>query len=231
MIYFCKNLILFKKNLKRYAPLLVIMSLLSIVVMISFYYLLQPEKKLPIYSPNMVSTELVDESIQFVKKYHRIADFKLINQNGDSITNDFYKNKIYVADFFFTTCPTICPIMTENMSYIQEQTKNKDIQLVSFSVTPEIDSVQQLKKYAIEKGVDDKKWNLLTGDKKHIYELARKSFLVAKNDGDGGKYDMIHTENFVLVDKEKRIRGFYDGTDEAEMELLLADIQILENSY
>ena len=179
----------------------------------------------------MVSTELVDESIQFVKKYHRIADFKLINQNGDSITNDFYKNKIYVADFFFTTCPTICPIMTENMSYIQEQTKNKDIQLVSFSVTPEIDSVQQLKKYAIEKGVDDKKWNLLTGDKKHIYELARKSFLVAKNDGDGGKYDMIHTENFVLVDKEKRIRGFYDGTDEAEMELLLADIQILENSY
>ena len=231
MIYFCKNLILFKKNLKRYAPLLVIMSLLSIVVMISFYYLLQPEKKLPIYSPNMVSTELVDESIQFVKKYHRIADFKLINQNGDSITNDFYKNKIYVADFFFTTCPTICPIMTENMSYIQEQTKNKDIQLVSFSVTPEIDSVQQLKKYAIEKGVDDKKWNLLTGDKKHIYDLARKSFLVAKNDGDGGKYDMIHTENFVLVDKEKRIRGFYDGTDEAEMELLLADIQILENSY
>ena len=231
MIYFCKNLILFKKNLKRYAPLLIIMSLLSIVVMISFYYLLQPEKKLPIYSPNMVSTELVDESIQFVKKYHRIADFKLINQNGDSITNDFYKNKIYVADFFFTTCPTICPIMTENMSYIQEQTKNKDIQLVSFSVTPEIDSVQQLKKYAIEKGVDDKKWNLLTGDKKHIYELARKSFLVAKNDGDGGKYDMIHTENFVLVDKEKRIRGFYDGTDEAEMELLLADIQILENSY
>ena len=231
MIYFCKNLILFKKNLKRYAPLLIIMSLLSIVVMISFYYLLQPEKKLPIYSPNMVSTELVDESIQFVKKYHRIADFKLINQNGDSITNDFYKNKIYVADFFFTTCPTICPIMTENMSYIQEQTKNKDIQLVSFSVTPEIDSVQQLKKYAIEKGVDDKKWNLLTGDKKHIYELARKSFLVAKNDGEGGKYDMIHTENFVLIDKEKRIRGFYDGTDEAEMELLLADIQILENSY
>ena len=116
MIYFSKNLILFKKNLKRYAPLLVIMSLLSIVVMISFYYLLQPEKKLPIYSPNMVATELVDESIQFVKKYHRIADFKLINQNGDSITNDFYKNKIYVADFFFTTCPTICPIMTENMS-------------------------------------------------------------------------------------------------------------------
>ena len=116
------------------------------------------------------------------------------------------------------------------MSYIQEQTKNQDVQLVSFSVTPEIDSVQQLKKYALEKGVNDKKWNLLTGNKKHIYELARKSFLVAKDDGDGGKYDMIHTENFVLIDKEKRIRGFYDGTNKEEMDLLLDDILILENS-
>ena len=178
----------------------------------------------------MVATELVDESIQYVKKYHRIADFSLINQNGDSVTSDFYKNKIYVADFFFTTCPTICPIMTDNMSYIQEQTKNQDIQLVSFSVTPEIDSVQQLKKYALEKGVNDKKWNLLTGNKKRIYELARKSFLVAKDDGDGGKYDMIHTENFVLIDKEKRIRGFYDGTNKEEMDLLLDDILTLENS-
>ena len=116
------------------------------------------------------------------------------------------------------------------MSYIQEQTKNLDVQLVSFSVTPEIDSVQQLKKYALEKGVNDKKWNLLTGNKKRIYELARKSFLVAKDDGDGGKYDMIHTENFVLIDKEKRIRGFYDGTNKEEMDLLLDDILTLENS-
>ena len=178
----------------------------------------------------MVATELVDESIQYVKKYHRIADFSLVNQNGESVTSDFYNNKIYVADFFFTTCPTICPIMTDNMSYIQEQTKNQDVQLVSFSVTPEIDSVQQLKKYALEKGVNDKKWNLLTGNKKRIYELARKSFLVAKDDGDGGKYDMIHTENFVLIDKEKRIRGFYDGTNKEEMDLLLDDILTLENS-
>ena len=207
-----------------------IMLLLSVVVMLSFYYLLKPEKILPIYSPNMVSTDLVDESIRYVKKYHRIADFSFINQNGDSITSDFYKNKIYVADFFFTTCPTICPIMTDNMTYIQEQTKNQDIQLVSFSVTPEIDSVQQLKKYALEKGVDDKKWNLLTGEKKRIYELARKSFLVAKDDGDGGKYDMIHTENFVLIDKEKRIRGFYDGTNKEEMDILLDDILTLKNS-
>ena len=107
----------------------------------------------------------------------------------------------------------------------------KNVLLVSYSVTPEIDSVSQLKKYAIEKGVKDNKWNLLTGDKKQIYDLARRSYLVAKNDGDGGKYDMIHTENFVLIDKEKRIRGFYDGTSEEEMEKLLIDVEILENSY
>ena len=118
------------------------------------------------------------------------------------------------------------------MGYLQNKLiDNPEILLVSFSVTPEIDSVQQLKKYALEKNVIDSKWNLLTGDKKEIYDLARKSYLVAKNDGDGGKYDMIHTENFVLVDKDKRIRGFYDGTKQTEMDKLLNDIRILENSY
>ena len=226
-----KKLELIKKNLKRYAPLIIIMTILSVVVLSSFYYLLQPKITLPIYSPNMVSTELVDQSIQYVKKYHKISDFSLTNQNGETISEQFYDNKIYVADFFFTTCPTICPIMTENMFYIQEKTINEKILLASFSVTPKIDSVAQLKKYAIKKGVDDKKWNLLTGDKKEIYELARKSYLVAKDDGDGGKYDMIHTENFVLIDKERRIRGFYDGTNIEEMDKLLDDIKILQNSY
>ena len=207
------------------------MTLLSIVVLTSFYYILQPKVTLPIFSPNMVSSNLVEESIHHVKKYHKISNFSLTNQNGETITQKHYDNKIYVADFFFTTCPSICPIMTENMFYIQEKTINKDILLVSYSVTPEIDSVAQLKKYAIEKGVDNNRWNLLTGEKKDIYELARKSYLVAKNNGDGGKYDMIHTENFVLIDKEKRIRGFYDGTNKEEMDKLLNDIQILENSY
>jgi protein SCO1/2 len=154
------------------------------------------------------------------------------NQNGETITQEFYNDKIYVADFFFTTCPTICPIMTENMGYVQEKIKNdSDVLLLSFSVTPEIDSVEQLKKYALEKNVIDSKWNLVTGNKKDIYNLARTSYLVAKTNGDGGKYDMIHTENFVLVDKEKRIRGFYDGTNSKEMDQLLNDIKILKNSY
>ncbi len=222
---------MYKKFFKRYSPLIIIMTSLSIIVLTSFYYILKPKVTLPIFSPNMVSSELVEDSIHHVKKYHKISNFSLTNQNGETVTEENYNNKIYVADFFFTTCPSICPIMTENMFYIQEKTINKDILLVSYSVTPEIDSVAQLKKYAIEKGVDDSRWNLLTGEKKDIYELARKSYLVAKNNGDGGKYDMIHTENFVLIDKEKRIRGFYDGTNKEEMDKLLNDIQILEKSY
>jgi protein SCO1/2 len=207
------------------------MTFFSGIVLTSFYIILQPKITLPIYSPNMVSTELVEEDIRHVKKYHKISDFSLTNQNGKVITQEYYGNKIYIADFFFTTCPTICPIMTENMFQIQEKTLEEDVLLVSYSVTPEIDSTAQLKKYALEKGVNDNKWNLLTGDKKQIYDLARKSYLVAKSDGDGSKYDMIHTENFVLIDKEKRIRGFYDGTNNEEMDKLLKDVKILVNSY
>ena len=221
-----------KKLLKRYAPIVLTMTVFSAFVVSSFYYVNKPIETLPIYSPSMVSKELVEENIQFIKKYHKIQDFSMKNQNGETITQEFYNDKIYVADFFFTTCPTICPIMTENMGYIQEKIKNdSDILLLSFSVTPEIDSVEQLKKYALEKNVIDSKWNLVTGNKKDIYNLARTSYLVAKTNGDGGKYDMIHTENFVLVDKEKRIRGFYDGTNSKEMNQLLNDIKILKNSY
>jgi len=208
------------------------MSLFSIIVITTFYFVLQPKVTLPIYSPSMVSEELVEEDIRYIKKYHKINDFSLTNQNGQLISQEFYQNKIYIADFFFTTCPDICPIMTENMGYLQNELKNQtDVLLVSFSVTPNVDSVDVLRSYADLKGVDDSKWNLFTGSKKDIYELARKSFLVAKNDGDGGKYDMIHTENFVLVDKESRIRGFYDGTNEEEMNKLLNDVNILKQSY
>ena len=103
--------------------------------------------------------------------------------------------------------------------------------LLSHSVTPQIDSVPQLKKYALEKGVNDTKWNLVTGDKKQIYELARKSYFAVTSDGDGGPFDMIHTENFILVDKERRIRGFYDGTNKEEIQKLLQDLEILKASY
>lgn len=216
----------------KYKYFAVIMLVLSAIIITLFYNALQPKKVLRIYQPADINPELVDSSLFYKKKYHTIADFSLVNQNGKTITQEDYKNKIYVADFFFTTCPTICPIMTKNMADIQEEIKNDDdVMLLSHSVTPQIDSVPQLKKYALEKGVIDAKWNLVTGDKKQIYELARKSYLAVKTDGDGGPYDMIHTENFMLIDKERRIRGSYDGTNEEDMQRLLEDIEILRASY
>lgn len=209
-----------------------VLLIVSAVIISLFYNALQPKEILPVYQPAMVNFELVDSTLQHVKKYHTIADFALTNQNGKLVTQKNYENKIYIADFFFTTCPTICPIMTKNMAGIQDKILNdEDVMLLSHSVTPDIDSVPQLKKYALEKGVKDNKWNLVTGDKRQIYELARKSYMAVKTDGDGGPYDMIHTENFILVDKERRIRGFYDGTDSEEMKKLLSDLEILKSSY
>ena len=171
---------------------------------------------------------MVDKSIRNVSDNHTIKDFNLINQNGVKVSSKDYENKIYVVDFFFTSCPSICPIMTNNMLLIQEEfIKNNDIMLLSISVTPEIDNVQVLKKYAIKKGVIDSKWNITTGSKKHIYELARKSFFAVLDKGDGGLQDFIHTPNFILVDTKKQIRGIYDGTVEKEISRLILDINIL----
>lgn len=226
---------IFVKNFMRsffgkYKLFFLVLFCLSVVIIYLFYTALQPSQKLPIYQPSMVNPELVDSTLQEKRKYHTIADFALTNQNGKMITQADYLGKIYIADFFFTTCPTICPVMTKNMASIQKSIGD-EVLLLSHSVTPEIDSVAQLKKYALEKGVDDGKWNLVTGDKKQIYELARKSYLAAKTDGDGGPFDMIHTENFILVDKERRIRGFYDGTNTEEIAKLMKDLEILRASY
>ena len=196
-----------------------------------FYVILKPIEVLPIYQPAEVNEKLVDSSIIHVAKYHKISDFNLTNQNGKEITQANYKDKIYVADFFFTTCQDICPVMTKNMYQLQEELKNdNEVLLLSHTVIPEVDTVEQLKEYAIENNVDDSKWNLVTGDKKQIYELARKSYL-AVEDSNFNEFDMIHTENFMLIDKEKQIRGFYDGTNSEEINRLLKDIEILKQSY
>ena len=218
--------------LDKYRKFLLILAAVSVIILMLFYNALLPIKKLPVYQPAMVNFELVDSTIQHHKKFHRIADFSLTNQNGKTVTQKDFKGKIYVADFFFTTCPNICIAMTDNLLKVQEKIKNNpNVMLLSHSVTPKIDSVSQLKKYAIEKGVIDKKWNLVTGDKKEIYELARKSYLAVKEDGDGGPFDMIHTENFILVDPDRRIRGFYDGTDLEEIQRLLEELEILTQEY
>lgn len=223
---------LIKNFFKKYSKFLSIIGVISIITLIMFYKILTPKEFLPIYQPAEVNFKLVDSSLQHIKKFHKISNFNLVNQNGNNISQEFYHNKIYVADFFFTTCPSICPIMTNNMLKVQEKIKNDpNVLIVSFSVDPKTDSVAQLKKYAKEKGVDDLKWNLLTGDKKQIYDLARKSFFVAEIDKDSDSNDIIHTENFVLVDPDKRIRGFYDGTNLDEIKNLILDLSLLKGEY
>jgi len=216
----------------RYRVFIVIFFSIASAILLLFYEALTPKKVLPIFQPNDVNYELVDSSIQHIKRFHKIKSFEFLNQNGEKISEKDYEGFIYVADFFFTTCPSICPIMTNNMVKIQNYIKDKKkVKLLSFSVTPDIDSVPVLKEYSIKKGVDDKYWNLLTGDKSKIYSLARKSFLVVKENVENDSHSMIHTENFVLVDREKRIRGFYDGTDDTDMQVLKEDIGILLEGY
>ena len=214
---------------KKYRFFAIVLAILSVIIVSIFYSILKPKRVLPIYQPSQVNFELVDSTSQHISKYHKIANFSLINQNGDIITQEDYNDKIYVADFFFTTCQTICPIMTDHMREIQDELlHDQEVLLLSHSVTPEIDSVEQLKRYATLKGVDDTKWNLVTGDKKQIYNLARQSYMAVKTTGSGDQYDMIHTENFMLIDKKRQIRGYYDGTDPEDIDRLLEDISVLK---
>lgn len=198
----------------RYRKFFGVLFVFSIIVISLFYFALKPKKSLPIFNPSDVNPELVDTTVQYISKYHTIADFSFTNQNGKTITQKDYEGKIYVADFFFTTCKSICPKMTTNLVDVQKAfLGNPKVKLLSFTVMPDIDSVSILKDYAKINGVVDSKWNLVTGDKKAIYTMARKSFLAVKQGKPDEIYDMVHTENFVLVDSKKRVRGFYDGTN------------------
>ena len=213
--------------LKRYRIFIVSMAVFSVVALTLFYRVLD-RKTLPVYTSAMVNPELVDSTMQEIRTPHFVTDFSFVNQNGKIVTQKDYEGKIYVADFFFTTCQSICPKMTKNMVRVQEALAQiPDVKLLSHTVFPETDSVPVLKKYAIEHGVDDSRWNLVTGDKKKIYEMARKSYLVVKLGRPEELYDMVHTENFVLVDKKRRVRGFYDGTDPDEIDRLIRDIEWL----
>ncbi|MCF6348745.1 MAG: SCO family protein [Flavobacteriaceae bacterium] len=218
-----------KSFFRKSIPTIITIGILFIIFVIIGYFLLLPPKKLPVYNPADVNPRLVDSSVKHIRSNHKIGDFTLINQNGDTITQHNYEGKIYVADFFFTRCQTICPIMATNMADLQEFFKNDTTVLfLSHSVTPVIDSISVLRDYADKKGVIDAKWNLVTGNKKHIYELARKSYFAVLDEGDGGVQDFIHTEQFILIDKKRQIRGFYDGTDKEDIIRIQKDIEILK---
>lgn len=160
---------------------------------------------------------------------HTVTNFHLTNQDGDTVTLQNWKNKIVVADFFFTHCPLICPKMTRNLKKVQAAFPDKkNLQLTSFSVDPVRDSVAQLKAFANKFGISGN-WDLLTGDKVAIYKLARKSFAVDASVGDGGRHDFIHSDKLVLLDSEHRIRGYYNGTTDKDVLQLINDIKKLYN--
>ena len=196
------------------------------------YFITLDARTLPIYNPYQLNPDVVDASMQNVTKNHKIADFSLIDQEGKTVTENDFEGKIYVADFFFTTCQSICPKMSLQMQRLSVEFEEDDeLKFISHTVYPEVDSVPLLEAYAKNYGANRNKWELVTGDKKQIYDLARKSYFAVTTEGDGGEGDFIHTENFVLVDKEKRLRGFYDGTKPEEIDQLIEDIEILKNEY
>jgi protein SCO1/2 len=197
------------------------------------YYILKPKPRLPVYNPSELDRRLVDSSLQRKGRNHRTLPFSLVNQFGDTITEAILEGKIYVADFFFTVCPDICKDMAVQKRRLQEVFKDDSLfVLVSHSVTPEMDSVPVMKAYGERQGAIKGKWHLLTGDKVQIYKLARQSyFAIFDEGGNGDESDFIHTENFVLIDKEKRIRGYYDGTSAEDVDRLIKDYQILKAEY
>jgi protein SCO1 len=164
--------------------------------------------------------------------YHTVKDFHFIDQDGRSVSQKDLDGSVYVADFFFTTCHSICPIMSNQMERIYTKYKdNPEVKFLSHTVDPEIDTVKQLKEYAIKHNADSKQWMFVTGDKKELYDVARTGYFLDAQQGDGGPDDFIHTQNFALIDKDKRIRGYYDGTDSTDVDQLIKDIDLLLKEY
>lgn len=184
------------------------------------------------YGPRDVEKSVVDGEEIIDTIYHSIPDFSFIDQNGKTVTQASFDSKIYVADFFFTSCQSICPEMTSQMIRVQREFEGiKELAFLSHTVDPEMDTVEVLKAYQLEKQADEVNWSFVTGDKAEIYNIARKGYFVPVEDGDGGPDDFIHSPMLMLIDKEKHIRGFYDGTSTEEVDKLIDDIKKLLTDY
>jgi protein SCO1/2 len=206
-----------------------VLILVFVVGSTAAYQILQPKPRLPIYNPSDLNPAVVDDDLERVGRGHRIGDFDLIDQWGNKADSSLLQGKIYVADFFFTTCPTICIDMGANFQRIQETYKDEDrFHLVSHTVMPEIDTVEVMHAYGERMGAIKGKWHLLTGEKRELYRMARREYFAVMEQGTSfDEHDFIHTENVILVDEKKRIRGFYDGTSDLDIDRLIGDIQIL----
>lgn len=185
---------------------------------------------LPYYNDASFTPNWLVPNSEEEKQFHKIPDFELVNQLGDTITQKTFDDKLYITDFFFTSCPGICLKMTGNMLKLQEEfKKDDDIVLLSHSVTPSIDSVSVLKTYAEKQNINANKWHLVTGNKMEIYDLGRKQYFVENDLGTPKDItDFLHTENFLLIDKNKHIRGIYNGLNRASIAQLITDVKALK---
>lgn len=210
------------------------MLLLILVIPVLIYLFLQGfgsnSYTIPVFYENGVVSSL--ETCEFSEGQHYVPDFEMTAQNDETVTGSMMDNKISVVDFFFTSCPDICPIMSSELVRVQEIFKEQtSVQILSFTVDPTYDTPQVLNAYAKEYNADVDQWKFLTGEKEEIYSLARCGFLLPVEDGDGSKSDFIHSEKIILVDGEKRIRGYYDGTNREEIDRLITEINILLGKF
>lgn len=214
----------------------------SLVIVLLFLVVLSCKKTnektsrvatLPFYKDASFTPYWLAVDSKELNNFHKIPGFSLVNQEGKTITEKTFENKIYITDFFFTTCPGICPKMTKNMSELQTAFKNDDdVLLLSHSVTPEKDSVSVLKGYGLAQNINPNKWHLVTGDRKQIYDLGRKAYFVEEDLGEQKtEDDFLHTENFVLIDKNRNIRGIYNGLNKTSVQQLIADVKTLQQEH
>lgn len=187
-------------------------------------------ENLPFFNEATFLPKWINPASDSIETFHQIPDFSLINQEGDSVSQKNLEGKIYVANFFFTSCPGICPQMTSNMHILQDEFLNDgSVMLISHSVTPNRDDVAKLKSYAEKRNIDSKRWFLLTGDREQIYNLGRNAYFIEENMGiEKTVDDFLHTENFVLIDKNKHIRGIYNGLNKTSVQQLITDIKSLK---
>lgn len=228
----------------RYRIIVFVLILITGIIIATFvnkhYYsddYRNPNNKLKVINPDDVNDALVDSSIAHVKEGHTVGDFSFTNQLGEEISQEDTKGKIYVADFFFTTCGGICPKMTKQLQRVQDEfSGDLNFKILSHTVNPSYDSVSVMKAYAERFEADPSQWWFLTGSKAELYLMARRSYLVVPDENDpnfehGDESDFIHTENFVLIDPDRRIRGMYDGTNPDEISEMIKDIYDLKREY
>jgi protein SCO1/2 len=189
-------------------------------------------EKLPILGRKEIKNVEFDGKIRADTIYHTIPDFSFVNQDGEEVTQETFKDKIYIADFFFTTCPTICPIMKTQMLRVYEKYKDNDqVLILSHTIDPKHDSVEVLHDFADRLGVSSKTWHFVTGDQDEIYDIGQNSYMVTSREDPDEPGGFLHSGAFLIIDKQSRIRGIYDGTKPDKVDKLMEDIDKLLREY